>query len=609
MSVLERRVGAVRPTQLIHSFGIGSIIDLPHFSTMLLGLEDWPEGFCGTIAEDRVLRAVQTRLGPQVEKLAAPPFEPDEGLFSASERHVGIPVVPFPRHMRCPFCSLLAPLDRFSLRTKPGRPDKAAFVHKNCNKATEPGVVPARFLVACEAGHIDDFPWHEFVHGAKSSCPSDLRLEELGGTEATDVLVRCVTCGAKPRAMADAFSRDAALPACRGRRPHLRDFDQKKCPEPIRALLLGASNVWFAVSLSALHVPHAQESKLGQLVEEYWPVLQKAKSPEIVEYLAGEGKLGKLAGHGAAEIFAAVEKRRSGEGSDEPADLKVPEWEAFTRLDPKQQTSDFELAEVRVPTSLAGVLGRVVLAKRIREVTALLGFTRLESPRDYSGVGDASGPKRMALSRKPPRFVPASEVRGEGIFLQFDESILAAWCDGQAIREAAFLTAHKAWRKRRKIDPPEAGFPGVRFVLLHSFSHALMRQLSLECGYAAASLRERIYSNDDEAEGPRMAGILIYTSAPDSEGTLGGLVRMGQPAELGRHIVRALEELKLCSSDPLCADMKPDADGTKLHAAACHACLFSPETSCERGNKYLDRGALVATVHGSSGFFDGRIGK
>jgi hypothetical protein len=407
--------------------------------------------------------------------------------------------------------------------------------------------------------------------------------------------------------MAEAFSRDTKLPACRGRRPHLRDFEEAKCPEPVRALLLGASNAWFAVSLSALHVPHAQEGKLAQLVEEQWATLQKAKSVDVVEFLLADGKLGRLAGYAAGEIFTAIEARRSGTAREEPSDLKVPEWEAFTRVDPKQQTIDFELAEVPVPSMLRTVLSRVVLAKRIREVTALLGFTRLESPREYSGSSDMPGPKRMGLSRTPPRFVPASEVRGEGIFLQFDESELSAWCDGQIDREAAFLAAHKAWRRRRKIEPAEAGFPGARFVLLHSFSHALMRQLALECGYAAASLRERIYSNGDEADGPRMAGVLIYTSAPDSEGTLGGLVRMGHPRELGRHVARALEEMKLCSSDPLCADMKPDEDGVKLHAAACHACLFAPETSCERGNKYLDRGTLVATVRGTTGFFDGKI--
>jgi hypothetical protein len=123
-----------------------------------------------------------------------------------------------------------------------------------------------------------------------------------------------------------------------------------------------------------------------------------------------------------------------------------------------------------------------------------------------------------------------------------------------------------------------------------------MRQLSLECGYTAASLRERLYSRGpDDPNGP-MAGLLIYTSAPDSEGTLGGLVSLGEPTTLERHILLALEAARLCASDPLCAENPPGLRGQTLHAAACHACLFAPETSCERGNKYLDRSTLVKTV-------------
>ena len=89
-----------------------------------------------------------------------------------------------------------------------------------------------------------------------------------------------------------------------------------------------------------------------------------------------------------------------------------------------------------------------------------------------------------------------------------------------------------------------------------------------------------------------MAGILLYTAAPDSEGTLGGLVRLGEPSQLGRLIGAALEEAELCASDPLCAEHDP-CDGHDLHGAACHACLFVPETSCERANKYLDRSTLA----------------
>lgn len=174
-------------------------------------------------------------------------------------------------------------------------------------------------------------------------------------------------------------------------------------------------------------------------------------------------------------------------------------------------------------------------------------------------------------------------------------------CDTRrAVRIAAAVTtlpdaASAAPRLRRQ--PATWAFRAVFFgIAIHSFAHALMRELALECGYNAASLRERIYAKDDDGDGPAMAGVLIYTAAPDSEGTLGGLVRMGRPEYLEQHIGRALERLTLCSSDPLCADHTAEKDGATLHGACCHACLFAPETSCERGNRYLDRTLLVETV-------------
>src|SRR5437763_12328997 len=203
----------------------------------------------------------------------------------------------------------------------------------------------------------------------------------------------------------------------------------------------------------------------------------------------------------------------------------------------------------------------------------------------------------MRLARQAPRWVPAAEVRGEGIFLQFREDALAAWLEQPAVvkQNEIFSSAHYGWRTARHIPMPEANYPGIRYVLLHSFAHALMHQLTLECGYTAASIRERIYALAPDKEGGPMAGILLYTAAPDSEGTLGGLVSLGRPELLGWHIAGALEQMQHCASDPLCAEHKSKEDRT-LHEVACHACMFVPETSCERGNKYLDRSVLVPTV-------------
>lgn len=104
-----------------------------------------------------------------------------------------------------------------------------------------------------------------------------------------------------------------------------------------------------------------------------------------------------------------------------------------------------------------------------------------------------------------------------------------------------------------------------------------------------------------------MAGILIYTAAPDSEGTLGGLVELATPDRLGPMLSGALESVKLCGADPLCSEhdpSEPNAQAT-LHGAACHSCLLIAEPSCEKGNRYLDRGFLVDTLaERATAFFD-----
>jgi hypothetical protein len=199
--------------------------------------------------------------------------------------------------------------------------------------------------------------------------------------------------------------------------------------------------------------------------------------------------------------------------------------------------------------------------------------------------------------------VPTSEVRGEGVFVQVAEEAIQGWLQQVTNRDAEFFEAHRRWRTIRGLPPHEA-YPTMRYVLLHSLAHALIRQFALECGYTTASIRERIYSHPPDGEHEPMAGVLLYTAAPDSEGTLGGLVSLGEPQTLGRHLDQALEAMELCASDPLCAEHHPYRDSLTLHGAACHACLFLPETSCERGNKYLDRAVLVPTLErGDLAFF------
>lgn len=243
-----------------------------------------------------------------------------------------------------------------------------------------------------------------------------------------------------------------------------------------------------------------------------------------------------------------------------------------------------------------------MLAERLREVVALVGFTRVDAPDEISEEGERTD--TAPLSRDSTKWVPCAEVRGEGVFIRLPEQVVADWESKVAESKVAerLQTGHEGWREARGLEVDE-GWPGLRYVLLHTLSHSLIREFSLEAGYGASSIRERIYSRGGDQP---MAGLLLYTAAPDSEGTLGGLVSLGEPENLRRMLKSALDHARLCTSDPMCAEHDCTTDGS-LHGAACHACMFASETSCERGNRYIDRTFLVPTfASGEAAFFLGK---
>jgi len=142
--------------------------------------------------------------------------------------------------------------------------------------------------------------------------------------------------------------------------------------------------------------------------------------------------------------------------------------------------------------------------------------------------------------------------------------------------------------------------------MIHTFAHALIKELTFTCGYGSASLRERLYCNLEDPTRP-MNGLLIYTASGDSEGTLGGLVAQAKQGVLERLVEDALRRSLWCSNDPVCIE-SPGAGAFSSNLAACHGCVLLPETSCEEGNRLLDRGLLIGEINDRSiGFFGNAI--
>jgi len=610
-------LGEMRPSQLIFTFGVGSLVDLPRMSAIVMGLDDWDTRYCKEVEDDRLVAAIQRRLGPQMGKLYLPPTKLESMDHDPSAPAIGVPVVPFPRWMRCSLCDTLATIESgvFKLVQDMFRPDKTEYVHQGCLKSKlgkGPSALSVRFLLACREGHMTDFNWLEFVHKGNVPCrPATLSLHEFGASgDASDIAVKCNSCGIERR-MADAFDPEAVF-CCSGHHPHLRLFEQG-CDEPAKPILLGASNSWFPTALSALSIPRATD-KLGKLIEEQWSKLTNASSLAKLGFYREEQQnyptlIPLFTEFTDEQILPAIDAKRAGAAESEspPEDLKLPEWEVFSNPDFAAENRDFKLKKVQPPKGFETFFEDTVLVERLREVRALLGFTRIESNADFAEATMLQDERLTKISREPPRWLPASEVRGEGIFLRIREDKLLAWQSIPEVQqlEHEFLESHKAWRKLRKLEPSHEDFPGIRLVLLHSLSHALMRQIVLDCGYTSASVRERLYSRQPGDLGGPMAGVLLYTAAPDSDGTLGGLVELGNHITLGRHLQQALESMRLCASDPLCSEHRPDGLGRGIQGACCHACQFAPETSCEKGNRYLDRSVLVNTFSArGTAFFD-----
>jgi len=615
---MKEVIGDLRRSQLISTFGVGSMLDLPSLSGIQMGLDFWDVAKCLPISEPRLLRAVQGALGNlQITEIRQGPQQVEQGRVAFPIDPYGVPVSLFPRWLRCPLCSALAHLDSglFKLQTEPYRTDKTRYIHEGCQRAgsrtpsTMPGAVPARFVVACENGHIEDFPWIDFCHRGAPCLQPRLRLYESGVSgEAADVFVRCENCSTS-RPMADAFGPKSDIKAipCGGYHAHLH-ARSTGCAASVRAILIGASNAYFPLSLSVLSLP-ITTNPIEPIIQRHWPAVSIAKTKEMLDIVRQLGKLGDLEPFTDDQIWEGVERLRNSEqqeSSEVPADIKRPEWNLLCGSNGPVLTERLTTSiSPTVPGSYSRQIARVVLVERFTEVRALIGFTRIESAGDMSELDSLPSQRRAPLSRRRTQWVPGVEVRGEGVFLQFKEVELAKWEARDPVKERLqmLVTAHDRWCNARPWMSKRPAPPTARFVLLHTFSHLLMREMGIRCGYGTASLRERIYCSPASDPEGAMAGVFIGTSSSDSEGTLGGLVALGQSEILNEIIQTALSRAAICSSDPICSGHDA-SQGQKLHSAACHSCGFVPETSCERSNSFLDRSMVIETLdqHNASFF-------
>ncbi|MFK9004749.1 DrmB family protein [Pseudomonas pergaminensis] len=588
----NKPVGDVRPSQIITTFGPGAIVDLQTLSVVVAGVDEWRKSDEQRIQEPRLERNLRVKCF-----YSAPPAEGD-----FHNRTGTIPSYLFPRYQVCSNaqCGTLSEPSEQNFKRHEKRP---VFLCQLCGGKTP--VNPAPFIVACPSGHMDDFPWRTFAHRGPTACKQPMQLMSLGKTGTVrDLEVKC-KCGDK-RSVGDAFGekKHKVVGVCSRKRPWLGPTNlDSQCShaDQCETLQRGATNSWFPVVKSALSIKDAA-TPVGKIMTKadpdiiseiynadnlntYWKLLVK-KLPELESY-ANE----------RPAILEYILKSR-GEIKTDDTDLLLPEWEALRDPDGYSQgeRSDFFSQKAEVPEKLRDVIKSVIQVRKLLEVRALTGFTRIESKGGpFAGAGEDVDIAPISRDQNL-EWLPAVEVRGEGLFFEFNGEAINDWSKDTEVKNRV----KKMIAAQQKNAGDESG-PATeqeireksRFIVLHSFAHTVMRALALDCGYSGASIRERIYSSVEA--GREMSGVLLYTASPDSEGSLGGLIDLGTKERLGSLLQDALRDVTRCSSDPLCASHEPNKHRS-TNGAACHACVLVPETSCEAYNSWLDRSLLVPTV-------------
>lgn len=593
--------GEIRRAQLIQTFGVGAIVDANGETFVVKDTKFWNAR--ENIECSRLSRLIQ---GKKLKTFS--------GKANDEE---AVPVERFPRWYYCPACNRMR---KISKKEDKENEDAACPRCKNAQCKHKPEMIPMRFVAYCSNGHLAEINWWEWVHQKASAAENgqckdkDSLKFTSGGRAGGDFLemkVKCDKCGLE-NDLSD-IQRQVARPnvvegyghSCCGRQPWQRFEDREACKAQMKIEPRGSSSIHRSLVLSALDIEegvHSQlkseispeakaaiEKKCQKLIEQYPGTTQflqdKAikRSEDIQEKLANIAEIFSddedvLVEYGFQflldEITASTPELQ--EAEDAQLELLDAEYALLA------QGKDIEQPNFKVLFNdcfgdadpiLSRVFSRIGQVKRLREVRAFKGFVRGEGKTELSP--DLGGNQN---------WVPAIEAFGEGIYFEFNQDTLTAWLEksGQQVRQALTkqLNALEKLQERVKIGVVEDPI----FILAHTVAHILIRDLTFRSGYSSSALRERIFCVPDE----KRAGILIYTTDTDTEGTLGGLVDQARP-EIQSPLVRNLSNLtSWCSADPVCRETK-ESGFQGVNQAACHCCALVSETSCGHQNAGLNR--------------------
>lgn len=638
----------IRSGQLLTPFGIGQIVNFPNEeSLMICGLDNWDKiiekrrADAGvTAVDEREFTIRERRLEHllHVEKFKTPWAYKTSGRTNVK---LSVPAVRFPGWHYCSICGYMTQIS-------PDQRDLPACMQIRSGKTCNGRLLSVRFVAVCQAGHIQDVPFREWVH--RGTVPPDghlLRYEAgTGSGDLSSVVISC-SCGER-RSLAGLLNsrkidgiiissalgnlrsrseeenlaaegnegRDSEGQYCRGHRPWLWPEgvnSPQRCGLHLQVMIKGGSNIHYSSMISALYLPDSDDDQNPVFEKLKQRIADSGQDPMVfLKRLYEQDVDGTI----LTAVLSTYPEVTSGQitvqqikdllnaaNQDVNSGLQLPVSEADLRRQEyssilkgrSSEKADFKALKQSFETYARKTLlecyfDSVVLIEKLKETRVFKGFSRINAIPEGANI-DLSG----ELSLQPVTWLPAVQVYGEGIFLHFSDRKIDEWATRTGGRPFSFISRYHEAQHKRYPAMPEREISPV-FVMMHTFAHLLIKRLCFNCGYGSSSLREKIYYSNDPEQ--RMNGILIYTSSGDAEGSMGGLVRQGSADFLGDIVAEAIEDARWCSADPVCSDVgSTSGQGPdNVNGAACHNCCILPETCCEEFNVLLDRSTLSGTI-------------
>lgn len=608
----------LRRSQLSGSNGPGSLIVSPEGETAIIGaLDYWFLDEHGqpleSLSEFEIFEPrLKGFLG--IDKLyMAPDYR--KPTAEVPNTNITIPLLRFPKMHYCSFCSSLKEFN-YTIKT-------AKQYCEECDKERYFKQVP--FIMICSKGHISDFPWRKWAHGSESiTCNGKMKLVTIGGATLDSWTVKC-SCGASKSlkgitstnsekenssVLAEKLNSAGKDYKCPGHKAWCGEV-YEPCDQSPVAILRNSINVYMAQKISVISLPGENNLNVDAILEALnrnaaikgaidaipdistkVAVLQGALGSQIkatlddyekaVLYIDGKTQDNEQTIETSSpNLLRIKEFEKLCIASDEPYLKVVPEWDS-------QDSDAKDYAGAYLP-----FIGRVNRVTKLRETTVLAGFKRLSRTDEnghysYSSSFDSLYHKRISNDKK---WLPANTVYGEGIFIQFNLDKIRTWEETSEVIEY-FYDYKERISQMPHIMPEIIEYP--RNLMMHTLAHLMIEEISNISGYNMASIRERMYLNENQA------AILIYTSAGDIEGTFGGLVRLARKDKFFTLLDKSIASARWCSSDPVCSELgvKEGQGFNNVNGAACYNCSHLPETSCETGNMYLDRTLLTGSTLG-----------